>query len=183
MFRKITALTVLLIALTMITTSCDQDNPQQNRSVIYIESLNDNVAPVVSDIITNGTVFPDAINVVFRNRPYSRIIVTAPDKPYGDYEFTRYTVEWSRADGGAVMPPYSADLGLTVPSEYSAEANITIVTWENKANPPLSTIPAATQVNMNAKITFYGHEVGSDDETEVVAKIGVIFADFADPAP
>lgn len=183
MLRKITILTALLTALAIVVIGCGSDDPQQNRSVIYIESLNNNVAPVVSDIITNGTVYPDAVDVVFRNRPYSRIIVTAPDEPYGYFEFTSYTVEWSRPDGGPVPASYTAGMGLSVPSGYNAESNITIVTWEMKANPPLSTIPANTEVNANARITFVGHEVGSDKDIEVVANIGVIFADFADPIP
>jgi hypothetical protein len=181
MFVKTTILTLILAAL--VFTACDSNDPQQNRSVVFIESLNGNVTPVTSDIVTNGSVFPDAITVVFRNRPYSRLIVTRPDDPYGNYEFTRYKVEWTALDGsGTTIAPYEADLGLTVETEELAIAEVMIVTWEMKANPPISTIPADTQVNMNAKITFYGHEVGTGRETTTIANIGVIFADLADPA-
>jgi hypothetical protein len=166
----------------IVFTGCDSDNPEQNRSVISIESLNGNVAPVTADILTNGSIFPEVITVVFRNRPYSRLIVTRPDAPYGTYEFTRYTVEWTSSDGsGTTLPMYESDLGLTVETEELAVAEIMIVTWENKANPPISSIPPATQVNMNAKITFYGHEIGTSRETTTIANIGVIFADLADP--
>ncbi len=180
MSMKITILTLLLA--TIVFTGCDSDNPEQNRSVISIESLNGNVAPVTSDILTNGSIFPDVISVVFRNRPYNSIIVTRPDAPYGTYEFTRYTVEWTSSDGsGTTLPMYESDLGLTVETEQLVIAEIMIVTWENKDNPPISTIPPATQVNMNAKITFYGHETGTSRETTTIANIGVIFADLADP--
>jgi hypothetical protein len=30
---------------------------------------------------------------------------------------------------------------------------------------------------MNAKVTFKGHEVGVDRETEIIANIGVLFGD------
>ena len=180
MFMKITLLTLLLAAI--VFTGCDSDNPEQNRSVVSIESLNGNVAPVTADILTNGSIFPEVITVVFRNRPYNRMIITRPDDPYGTYVFTRYTVEWTSSDGsGATLPMYEADLGLTVETEQLPSAEIIIVPWENKANPPISTIPPATQVNMNAKITFYGHEVGTSRETTTIANIGVIFADLADP--
>ena len=180
MSTKIAILTLLMAAI--VFAGCDSDNPEQNRSVISIESLNANVAPVTSDILTNGSVFPDVITVVFRNRPYSRMILTRPDDPYGNYVFTRYTVEWTSSDGsGTTLPMYESDLGLSVETEELAIAEIMIVTWENKANPPISTIPAVTQVNMNAKITFYGHEAGTSRETTTIANIGVIFADFADP--
>ena len=180
MSTKIAILTLLMAAI--VFTGCDSDNPEQNRSVISIESLNANVAPVTSDILTNGSVFPDVITVVFRNRPYSRMILTRPDDPYGNYVFTRYTVEWTSSDGsGTTLPMYESDLGLSVETEELAIAEIMIVTWENKANPPISSIPAVTQVNMNAKITFYGHEAGTSRETTTIANIGVIFADFADP--
>jgi hypothetical protein len=181
MLRKITVLTAVLAALTVVVTSCDSDNPQENRSVVYITSLNDNTSPLESDIITNGTVFPDAVPVVFRNRPYNTMVITHPDLPYGSFQFTRYTVEWTMADGSQGLPTYQAGLGLTVDTEEEMDALITVVTQENKANPPLSAIAPGELINMNARITFYGHEVGTDRETSVVADLGVLFADFADP--
>jgi len=175
-------LTALLAALTVVVTGCSSDTPQQNRSVVYIESLNDNTAPLDSDIITLGTIFPDEISVIFRNRPYSGLIITDPDSPYGYFEFTRYTVEWFYPDGTQAMATYESGMGLSVPTGKSSWAEVIIVTWENKVNPPVSTIPANTSLELNARITFYGHEVGTDRETAVVATLGVIFADFADPA-
>ncbi|MCK5618281.1 MAG: hypothetical protein KAJ17_02720 [Candidatus Krumholzibacteria bacterium] len=184
MLRKTLVLTVALAALALVMASCDND-PQQNRSVLSIESLNENVAPVVSDVLTNGSVFPDAVTVVFQNRPYSQLITTAPDRPYGDFEIYKYRVEWESTDGSTpALPMYEADMGLTVPSFKSAGASVIIVTWENKANPPLDALVGANQeARMNAKITFFGHETGTGRETTIQAQIGVIFADFADPAP
>ena len=186
MLRKTLVLTVALAAMALVMTSCDND-PQQNRSVLSIESLTTEegfAAPVISDVITNGSVFPDAVTVVFQNRPYSQLITTAPDRPYGDYEIYKYRVEWESTDGSTpALPTYEADMGLTVPSFKSAGASVMIVTWENKANPPLSALVGANQeARMNAKITFFGHETGTGRETTIQAQIGVIFADFADPA-
>ncbi len=189
MLRKTLVLTVALAAMALVIASCDSNDPQQNRSVLSIESLTSTsdglAAPVVSDVLTNGSVFPDMVTVVFQNRPYSQIITTAPDRPYGDYEIYKYRVEWESTDGSTpALPTYEADMGLTVPSFKSAGATLIIVTWENKANPPLSALVGANQeARMNAKITFFGHETGTGRETTIQAQIGVIFADFADPAP
>jgi hypothetical protein len=180
MLRKMIVLTAVLAALTVVATSCDND-PQQNRSVIFVTSLNGNVSPLESDIITNGTIYPDAVIVEFYNRPYNTMIITDPNLPYGSFEFTRYTVEWTLPDGSQGMPPYEAGFGLSVNTEKKEEAMVTIVPQDYKANPPLSTIAPDEILKMNAKITFYGHEVGIDRETGVVANLGVLFADFADP--
>lgn len=187
MLRKTLVLTVALAVIALVMTSCD-NSPQQNRSVLSIESLITEegfAAPVISDVLTNGSVFPDAVTVVFQNRPYSQLIVTAPDRPYGDFEIYKYRVEWESTDGSTpALPTYEADMGLTVPSFKSAGASVMIVTWENKANPPLDALVGANQeARMNAKITFFGHETGTDRETTIQAQIGVIFADFADAAP
>jgi hypothetical protein len=166
------------VALFAILVGCD-DTPEQNRSVVTIESVNGDFSPLTSDVITNGSIYPDLVNFIFRNRPYSRIISTAPDAPFGDFLITRYRVEWQRTDGGSpALPAYESNMSLQVPTEKDADVNVIIVTWENKANPPLAGITG--EVRMNATITFYGHETGTDRETEVVANLGVIFADFAD---
>jgi hypothetical protein len=189
MLRKTLVLTVALAAVSLVMLSCDSNESQQNRSVLSIESListSDGLAaPVVSDVLTNGSVFPDQVTVVFQNRPYSQLITTAPDRPYGDFEIYKYTVEWVSTDGSTpALPTYEADMGLTVPTFKSAAATVIIITWENKANPPLDALVGANQeARMNAKITFFGHETGTARETTVQAQIGVIFADFADPAP
>jgi hypothetical protein len=187
MLRKTLVLTAALAAVSLVMVSCDNE-PQQNRSVLSIESLTTETglaAPVVSDVLTNGSVFPDVVTVIFQNRPYSQLITTAPDRPYGDFEIYKYRVEWVSTDGSTpALPTYEADMGLTVPSFKSAGANFIIVTWENKANPPLDALVGANQeARMNAKITFFGHETGTGRETTVQAQVGVIFADFGDPAP
>jgi hypothetical protein len=180
MLRKMIVLTAVLAALTVVATSCDND-PQENRSVVWVTSLNGNISPLESDIITNGTIYPDAIIVEFKNRPYNVMILTDPNLPYGSFEFTRYTVEWTLPDGSQGMPTFQASFGMSIDTEKSESAMVTIVPQDYKANPPLSTIAPDEILKMNAKITFYGHEVGVDRETSVVANLAVAFADFADP--
>lgn len=187
MLRKTLVLTVALAAVAFVVVSCDNENPQQNRSVLSIESLTTEQglsAPVASDVLTGGSVFPDAVLVEFKNRPYSQIISTAPGTPYGDFEIDRYRVDWTSTDGRTpALPSYEAQMGLNVPSLQTATARVIIVTWENKANPPLSGLAGANQeARMDARITFYGHETATTRETSVQATVSVIFADFADTA-
>jgi len=182
MFRKIAVLTVLLTTLTLVATSCD-NTPQQNRSVVSVTSVNDNVTPLLSDVVYNdGTgisYVPDYVAVIMDNRPYSEMIFTAPGHPYGDFQVTRYKVEWTRTDGGSpALPIYEADMAMVIPSGKINASDVLVVTVDNKTNPPLNALAGTAQtISMNAKITFYGHEVGTERETEVIANIGVLFGD------
>lgn len=182
MFRKIAVLTVLLTTLTLVATSCD-NTPQQNRSVLSVTSINDNVSPLLSDVVFNdGTgisYVPDYVAVIMDNRPYNNIIMTAPGRPHGDFQVTSFKVEWTRTDGGSpALPAYEADMVMVVPTGKINASDILVVTVDNKTNPPLNALAGTAQtISMNAKITFFGHEVGTERETEVIANLGVLFGD------
>jgi hypothetical protein len=183
MLRNIAVYTVLLTLLIFAATSCD-DTPQQNRSVISVASINQNVTPLLSDVVWNdGTsgdsYVPDYIEVIMENRPYSELIITAPGFPYGNFQVTGYQVEWTRTDGGSpALPNYTSDMSMVVPSGEINVADILLVTVANKTNSPLSDLAGTSNtITMNAKITFTGHEVGVERETEVIANIGVLFGD------
>jgi hypothetical protein len=188
MFRKIAVLTVLLTMLTLAATGCD-DTPQQNRSVISVTSINQNVTPLLSDVIyndgTSGTSYvADYVEVIMDNRPYNDMILTAPGFPYGEFQVTHYKVEWTRTDGGSpALPTYEGKLSMVIPSGKINGGNVLVVTVDNKTNPPLSDLAGtANTITMDAKITFYGHEVGVDRETEVIANLGVLFGDVVNDA-
>jgi hypothetical protein len=182
MFRKIAVLTVLLTTLTLVATSCD-DTPQQNRSVVSVTSINENVTPLLSDVIFNdgvGTSYvPDYVEVIMDNRPYSEMIFTAPGHPYGDFQVSSYKVEWVRTDGGSpALPEYEADMVMVIPSGKINASSVLVVTVNNKTGSVLAPlVGTANTITMNAKITFKGHEVGVERETEVIATIGVLFGD------
>jgi len=182
MFRKIAVLTVLLTTLTLVATSCD-DTPEQNRSVVSVTSINENVTPLLSDVVYNdGTgisYVPDYVEVIMDNRPYSEMIFTAPGHPYGDFQVTRFKVEWTRTDGGSpALPAYEADMVMVIPSGKINASSVLVVTVDNKTSSPLVDLAGtANTITMNAVVTFYGHEVGVERETEVIANIGVLFGD------
>jgi len=167
-----------------ILVSCDND-PEQNRSVMSVASINEN-SPLFSDVLDTSdslapAIYPDVVPVVFYNRPYNGIISTAPGTPYGDFIITRYTIEWTRTDGGSPpLPPLDMGVNIQVPSEEFVEGDIVIVTHENKATTPLwDLVGANQQISMNAHIIFYGHELGTDRETTIESNLGVLFADLA----
>ena len=183
MFRKIAVLAVLLTTLTLVATSCD-DTPQQNRSVIAVTSINGNISPLLSDVEyndgTSGVSYePDYVDVVMDNNPYNDIILTAPGYPYGQFQVTSYKVVWTRTDGGSpALPEYTSQMNMVIPTGKINESTILLVTVANKTSAPLNTlVGTANTITMNAQITFYGHEVGVDRETEVIANLGVLFGD------
>jgi hypothetical protein len=107
------------------------------------------------------------------------MIFTAPGHPYGDFQVTRFKVEWTRTDGGSpALPAYEADMVMVIPSGKINASSVLVVTVDNKTSSPLVDLAGtANTITMNAVVTFYGHEVGVERETEVIANIGVLFGD------
>jgi len=169
-----------------IQVSCDNE-PEQNRSVVSVASLNEN-APLFSDVLDNGdsltsptddAIYPDVIPVIFYNRPYNALATTAPGEPFGDFLITRYTVDWVRTDGGSpALPPLDMGVSIQVPTGEFVEGAIVLVTHGNKSGSPLVELQLGGQISMNAHIVFYGHEIGTERETEIEATLGVLFADL-----
>jgi hypothetical protein len=169
-----------------ILASCDNE-PEQNRSVVSVASINDNT-PLFSDVLDNGdsltstgddAIFPDVIPVVFYNRPYNAIAATSPGEPFGDFLITRYTVDWTRTDGGSpALPPLDMGVSIQVPTGEFVEGSIILVTHGNKSGSPLVELQLGGQISMNARIRFYGHEIGTERETEIESSLGVLFADL-----
>lgn len=197
MGRRFLFLTFIIGALFAFLAGCDND-PEQNRSVVTVASLNDN-SPLMSDVWEQGSVIlddtdnyyldddhvlEDWIPVLFFNRPYNSLVTASPSSPHGDFIVTHYRIQWERTDGGAqVLPDHEAGLGILIPSGEFIEATIQVVTFENKITQFINDLcyVCATpldEIFMNAHITFYGHELGNDRETEIEATLGVSFADI-----
>jgi hypothetical protein len=182
MLRQIAVLAVLLTLLIVAATGCD-NNPEQNRTVMWVSSINGNESPLLSDVMyndgSNSWYEPDYVEIVLANRPYNDIITTGPGQPYGDFLVTRYRVEWTRTDGGSpALPTIEIPMNVSIESGKENLADVQLVTVDNKTNAPLNALVGTAQtITMNAKITFYGHEVGVERETEVIAEIGVVFGD------
>lgn len=191
MGKRFLVVTFIISALFVVSVGCD-NNPEQNRSVVTITSMNGN-SPLMSDVLEQGEIVSDDtgfvldddyvaedwIPVEFFNRPYSDVITTGPGEPHGDFVITGYRVEWTRTDGGSpALPTYVAGVNIMVPSGKTVDALIQVVTYKNKINAPLLGLRyVSDQIFMNAHITFYGHELGTDRDTKIEADLGVSFAD------
>ena len=197
MGKRFLVVTFIIGALLVFLAGCDND-PEQMRSVVTVASLNNN-ASLMSDVLEQGDevvdddgivvldddyIAEDWVPVMFFNRPYSGVVSTGPGRPHGDFLITRYTVQWERTDGGtATLPDFTGGLGILVPSGEFVEGMIQLVTFENKMSSLIGNLcylctNAGDEVFMNAHITFYGHELGTDRETSIEALLGVAFVDI-----
>jgi hypothetical protein len=173
MSRKITFFACLIVLGTIFLASCENDE----RAVVSVVSMNNN-DPFTSDVADAVALTDDWCPVTFYNRPYSSLVATGPGLPYNDFLVTRYRVTWRRTDGGTEVPaPFEGALSVNVPSTEQANASILLVPGVLKTQPPLSTI-GATQILAVATVTFYGYEVGTDNDQEFTAEISVTFADY-----
>jgi len=191
---------LVLIGVAMLVfgalAGCD-DDPNQQRSVVYVTSLNCN-APGVLDALEQGDTLwdpnagpptpytdddfiqEDWISVTFFNRPYNSQVVTESGAAYGDYIIENYRIVWTRSDGGPVPPPRDEAMGVSVPSLDETEALIRLVSSQEKATPLISGLQygAAPGFIMVANIEFYGREAGTDRLTMFTARLSVEVDDF-----
>ncbi len=201
MYKKMLVLTAIMAVVFAILTGCDNNKPGQARSVVTVSSLNAN-QPHVSDILEQGDsmfvntgfrilavttddfIAADMVPVIFYNRPYNSMIATEPGMPHGDFVISRYRVRWERTDSGTfTLPDYEAGLGLSIPSGEESEASILLVTYDNKFNTVLWDLNYLgtdwdQEVHMDAHITFYGYESGTDREIAIETTLGVVFVDL-----
>jgi hypothetical protein len=197
MNRKLLAFALVVGMFAIFVASCDNES-EENRSVVIVSSINENV-PFFSDVIEQGdTIYvaglpytrddfitEDYVPVTFYNRPYNDLTTTGPGKPLSDFLITRYRVEWRRSAGssGSVLPSYEGATSVQVPSNTFVSAGILLVPFSAKNSSLLSDInylgPAfPDEILTIAHITFWGHEVGTDREWNFAAELSVNFGDW-----
>jgi len=142
--------------------------------------------PLMSDVITGGTIFNDLGSAVLRAVPKNVTTTTAPTTN-NDVTITHVHINYRRADGRntpGVDVPYPFDGGATVtlPSD-GTEATVVFDLVRNaaKLEPPLIDLRTKlTVLTAIAEVTFYGTDrVGND--ISAIGYITVNFADFGDP--
>ncbi|RKZ08871.1 hypothetical protein DRQ05_00735 [bacterium] len=196
MFQTRTKLIVFIVALFIgvIFLSCSDDTSYDQRTIVVVSSINEG-SPFVSDVLNQGDslynadnvtykteddyIEEDYIPVTFYNRPYSSLI-DVDNSSLGDFLVTGYDVEFIRSDGGtSPVPPFSGQTSILVPANSTVEANILIVPFYVKNQPPLVNLEyTANEIMTYAHIVFHGHEVQTDRNIDFTADISV---DFADP--
>jgi hypothetical protein len=194
MKRKILAFSLVVVVLAIIAASCENGS-QENRAVVIVSSINENV-PYFSDVLEQGDtvlvgglpyivddfITEDYVVVTFYNRPYNDFTTTGPGKPLSDFLITSYRVEWRLANGatGAVPPTYDGATSIQVPSNTLVSAAVLLVPFnlKNAAGIFFPLWYSDTEVLTIAHITFWGHEVGSDREWSFAAELTVNFGDW-----
>jgi hypothetical protein len=171
-FMVVAAAMVVLLAFT----GCDTNNEQQ-RAVVTVYSMNCN-APAYGDVMTGGGYADTFVPVVLYNRPYNSLVTTEPGSPHGDFLVTAYRIDWVSLDGITVPGPRVEESSFIIPSGTLAGTFIRLMSIAEKEN-TFSAIGATTHM-VRAEITFYGHETGTERDTEVETSVTLQVADFVD---
>ena len=187
---------VLPMASMIIGCSTDVGDTAGN-VILNIDSIALDSDPWGDVLTTTGTILDDSITVIFSaflKAPISTSpTVVAPELQSVNME--RYEVTYTRTDGGTAMPPgFTSGIAGTVRiSELGAEEldqltlSLVLVPSTIKAQPPISYLisPGSepgtnfTNIQVNARIQFFGRTVAGDEVT-VVANIGINFANYGD---
>ena len=144
-----------------------------------------------SDVVTDGTVTPDAAQVTLRLAPKDPGGASGPAAPSGTQFATvdRYRVRYVRSDGRhtpGVDVPHAWDGALGVTASVAAEiVEIVLVRASAKLDPPLITLRQGggdVVINVTAHVTFYGRDHGGA-RVQADSAIEVEFADWSDTEP
>jgi hypothetical protein len=142
---------------------------------------------LLSDVVTNGSVFNDygraVMRLVLRDQGIPGVAATV--SPLNEVTLTRYRVSYRRSGtqnrpGVDVPQPFDGALTVTV-GESDVFAVFELVRHVAKKEAPLASLVSdVAVVNMIADITFYGRDQAGND-ISATGSIQVNFANFADP--
>jgi len=187
----------LLTSLSVLVSGCGVAEQGPSASLVSITQLQAGRgstttttfagAPLLSDVITNGSVFDDLGQVTMSMRlkdPGVPGITNAPS-PLNDVTFTRYHVAYRRSDGRntpGVDVPFAFDGASTFTvSSQGGTATFELVRHVAKAEAPLKALVADfTVITTIADVTFFGKDQAGKNVT-ITGSIQVNFGDFADP--
>jgi hypothetical protein len=197
-WRRIATL-VLMAALGGGALGCSSTvRDGRSPSYLIIESLeasagnedDDFSGELSSDVSTEGSVFEDLGRVRFRLGMRDIGAPGSPTEPTSNNFITvnRYRVKFVRSDGRnveGVDVPYSFDGAgtATVGVSNSTELVFVLVRAQAKWESPLRELREGgdpLMISTLAEITFYGQDQTGND-VEVMGRISVNFADWADP--
>lgn len=184
----------LLILATVVATSAScGDFVRQGRApvTLLVKSLldGDDQSTLRSDVITKGSILDDMAKVVMSlvlKDPGSLNVTNEPTL-MNQVTIERYRVEYQRTDGRntqGVDVPFAFDSAMTFtvpPDGDSDEYVFEIVRHTAKAEAPLVALNQSFGIiNTIATVTFYGHDQAGNNVI-ATARMGINFADFADP--
>ena len=198
--RPRTLIAALLAAAVVPLTSCTATQMDgESVSYLIVDSLRaaSGADPQAfegvlnSDVMTEGGVVEDPGSVTLRLALKDPGTISNPGTPSPSnfITVTRYRVEFLRSDGrntpGVDVPfPFDGAMTVTVTGN-PVTASFTLVRVQAKLEAPLRALASpngagALVISTLADVTFFGHDQAGR-EVMVKGRIGVDFADWADP--
>jgi len=191
--KKLTFIFFIGFVLMLVNfTACNKlDNDTTSASVLLVDLItgddlqgNSGSTTIFSDVVEGGGVFNDSATATVR------AMLLDPGAEVGTFYQTiiidRIHIEYSRSDGldeqGKDVPyAFSQDVHVSVDIGALASFSFVLVQHTAKLETPLIDLRYALDVwKMEAKVTFYGRDVGSRRIAPVTGSVSVWFADFAD---
>jgi hypothetical protein len=181
---------IVLGALVASASGCGEFTREGRAPVIVVVdslTVNDDQGTLLSDVLTNNSTFNDMAEVemhIISKDPGVQGIGSTPT-PLNAVTFSRYRVEYRRADGRNVQGvdvPYSFDSALTLTVGDAAESTVfQIVRHSAKEEAPLKALSFNRDIiSTIATVTFFGRDQAGND-VSTTATMGIDFGDFADP--
>jgi len=180
-----------LLLAAMGLSGCSAGYTTDNASpVIFTIALVNGGKPLASDVLTNGTVVSDSVDVSIGVRFKNPNIETVPSIPNA-VRVERYEVKYRRSDGRGVEGqdvPYTISGNVTTIFDVKTSGvdplSVEVVRAQAKLEPPLRNLRGATAdtlggalvVTMFADITVYGRTISGIP----VQSTGTLQIDFAD---
>jgi len=191
----VAAISVILVSLLLSAGCTNHDGNEWQRLVVEVSAINDGV-PLLSGYWDAGNdrrfpseddYFPlDYVNVWFHARAYNQVITLPEDTPYSYFHITEYDLEWTPLTVGSDelvnYNLYSAPTDVLVPvGEDDAVVTILVADRYMKEQPFFRDLaPPPDGVNKlpfqaSCRLTFRGHETGTDNVVEVTGAFMVSF--------
>ena len=184
-----------LLSAALLCAGCGDTSSGPSPSKVFISEIQTSAGgasptfatgPLNSDVITNGGIVDDLAQVSFvltLKDPGVPGATNAPS-PLNAVTFTRYHVDYRRADGRntpGVDVPFSFDGALTVTVQDSSDVIVELVRHIAKAEAPLRALVSdANIISTIATVTFYGKDQAGN-AVSVTGQVQVNFGNFADP--
>jgi len=180
---------ISVLVLALVLFSCNPvERGTNSGSFLIIESIigkdtqgNDSTV-VFSDIVTNGVVYSDFVNLTVRAATLDPNPVMGISQ-YSDIMITNYIVTYIRSDGatgeGTDVPyHFEGTMSTLVPVGSSVSIPLLIVRDIAKTQPPLSTLGTGV-LECTARIELIGHDL-RNRQVRQTGQITVRFADYID---
>lgn len=180
---------ISVLVLALVLFSCNPvERGTNSGSFLIIESIigkdtqgNDSTV-VFSDIITNGMVYSDFVNLTVRAATLDPNPIMGISQ-YSDVMITNYIVTYIRSDGatgeGTDVPyHFEGTMSTLVPVGSSVSIPLLIVRDVAKTQPPLSTLGTGV-LECTARIELIGHDL-RNRQVKQTGQITVRFADYVD---